>query len=73
MVTLLASKSYPEVLGGVWSKVFVPGGRESPVVKDYRVHGIPSLGLIGPDGKVLAKDLRGEGIKAAVGAALAKK
>jgi hypothetical protein len=39
-------------------------------MKDYGVHGIPSLWLIGPDGKVVAKDLRGEGIKAAVAAAM---
>jgi hypothetical protein len=36
------------------------------------VEGIPSIFLIGPDGKIIAKDLRGENIKATVQAALAK-
>jgi len=33
---------------------------------------IPSLWLIGADGKIIAKDLRGEAIKDAVGKALMK-
>ena len=34
--------------------------------------GIPAIWLIGPDGKVVAKDLRGKGIKQAVARALGK-
>jgi peroxiredoxin/uncharacterized GH25 family protein len=49
---------------GEWSKADVP--------ERYGVHGIPSIWLIGPDGKVVAKDLRGERIKQAVAEALAK-
>lgn len=48
---------------GEWSKTNVP--------ETYGVNGIPSIWLIGPDGKVVAKDLRGPGIKQAVEAALA--
>jgi hypothetical protein len=34
------------------------------------VRGIPSIWLIGPDGKVIAKDLRGAQIKTTVATAL---
>jgi peroxiredoxin len=49
---------------GDWSKTDLPS--------TYGVEGIPSIFLIGPDGKIIAKDLRGEGIKASVERALAK-
>jgi peroxiredoxin len=49
---------------GDWSKTDLPSR--------YGVEGIPSIFLIGPDGKILAKDLRGEAIKSAVERALAK-
>jgi len=45
-------------------------GRTSAVATDYGVSGIPSIWLIGPDGKVLEKYLREERIKAAVAKAL---
>ncbi len=35
-------------------------GPESPVVSAYGATAIPATFLIGPDGKILAKDLRGE-------------
>ena len=44
-----------------WTQAVV--GRESPVSKDYGVRGIPSIFLIGPDGKIVAKDLRGDAIQ----------
>ena len=37
-------------------------GRSSKVQSDYYVSGIPSVFLIGPDGKVVAKNLRGQAI-----------
>jgi hypothetical protein len=43
------------------------------VPERYGEWGIPSIWLIGPDGKVVARDLRGEGIKKAVGAALGRR
>jgi peroxiredoxin len=49
---------------GEWSKSDLPN--------QYGVEGIPSIFLIGPDGKIIAKDLRGENIKATVKRALAK-
>ena len=49
---------------GEWSKSDLPN--------QYGVEGIPSIFLIGPDGKIIAKDLRGENIKATVERMLAK-
>ena len=49
---------------GDWPKAGLPS--------KYGVQGIPSIFLIGPDGKILAKDLRGEAIKSAVEHALGK-
>ena len=49
---------------GDWSKTDLPG--------KYGVEGIPSIFLIGPDGKVLEKNLRGESIKATLEKHLSK-
>jgi len=49
---------------GDWSKTDLPS--------QYGVQGIPSIFLIGPDGKIIARDLRGEDIKATVAANLSK-
>jgi hypothetical protein len=43
------------------------------VPTQYGVQGIPTIFLIGPDGKILARDLRGEDIKRAVEEALSAK
>jgi peroxiredoxin len=47
---------------GEWSKATVPG--------QYGVEGIPAIFLIDPDGKIAARDLRGDAIRQAVGKAL---
>ncbi|MCC6797506.1 MAG: TlpA family protein disulfide reductase [Candidatus Hydrogenedentes bacterium] len=49
---------------GEWSK--------TPVPDAYGVRGIPSIFLIDPDGKIVAKNLRGENIKSEIEKALAK-
>lgn len=49
---------------GDWSKATLPD--------QYGVRGIPEIFLIGPDGKIAARDLRCENIKPAVSKALAK-
>src|ERR1044071_2715941 len=49
---------------GEWAKTDLPA--------QYGVEGIPSIFLIGPDGKVIAKDLRGENIKSTVEHTLSK-
>jgi thiol-disulfide isomerase/thioredoxin len=46
-------------------------GFDVPVCKAYGISAIPSIWLIGPDGNVLAKELRGEEIGAALEKALA--
>ena len=43
---------------GAWS--------DSEVPKQYGVRGIPSIWLIGPDGKIVARDLRGQRLREAV-------
>jgi peroxiredoxin len=47
---------------GEWSKATVPN--------QYGVEGIPSIFLIDPDGKIAARDLRGDAIRQTVGKAL---
>lgn len=45
---------------------------ESPVVASYGATTIPATFLIGPDGRIIAKDLRGQQAKEAVAKALAR-
>jgi thiol-disulfide isomerase/thioredoxin len=72
----LASDKNPEVVQAFrkqpgtpmpWKHAFVGHGKEAdPVLQAYGVRGFPSLFLVGPDGKVLAKgmDLRGAKLEA---------
>jgi thiol-disulfide isomerase/thioredoxin len=53
-----------------WTQGFLGDWAKSKVPPLYGVEGIPSIWLIGPDGKILSKELRGEAIKASVGTAL---
>jgi thiol-disulfide isomerase/thioredoxin len=53
-----------------WIQGFLGKWSDSKVTPLYGVEGIPSIFLIGPDGKIVARDLRGEAIKEAVGNAL---
>jgi hypothetical protein len=55
-----------------WTQGFLGAWSNDKVTQDYGVHGIPAIFLIGPDGKVLATDLRGLRIKEAVALALAR-
>lgn len=55
---------WPQAFLGEWSQARLPN--------EYGVRGIPSIWLIGPDGKVIAKELRGQAIKSAVQQALSK-
>jgi hypothetical protein len=45
-------------------------GAESPIATAYNATAISATFLIGPDGRIIATDLRGEKIKAAVAEAL---
>ena len=66
-----APKKYAEDNNVKWSQGFLGQGTNGQAVMNlYGVRGIPSIWLIGPDGKVIAKDLRGEQIKSAVAMAI---
>jgi hypothetical protein len=54
----------------MWFQGNLPGGWDSPVLKAWGVHGIPSIFLIDPNGRVVAASLRGAAIKDAVSRAL---
>jgi len=53
-----------------WAQGFLGQWSKSAVTPLYGVDGIPSIFLIGPDGKIIARDLREEAISEAVGKAL---
>lgn len=58
--------------GMTWSQVCAPNaGKE--IMKEYQFSGIPYIILIDQDGKIIAKNLRGNQVDAAIDAALAKK
>ena len=54
-----------------WVQGFLGEMQKSPVPDLYGVDGIPAVFLIGPDGKILARDLRGPDMDQAVTEALA--
>ncbi len=53
-----------------YPQIFVPA--EVNATSLYGIQGIPQIMLIGPDGTILKRDLRGEGMKTAVAEALGK-
>ena len=56
-----------------WTQGFLGDWSKADVPARFGVEGIPAIFLIGPDGKIIAKGLRGEEIKAAVQTALENK
>lgn len=54
-----------------WKQGFLGDMSSDKVTGTYGVSGIPAIFLIGPDGKIVARDLRGGKIKEAVTSALA--
>lgn len=56
-----------------WIQGFLGEWSKDNVTKDYAVYGIPSIFLIDPDGRIVALNLRGSAIKAAVASALASR
>lgn len=59
-------KAFAKSNGMTWTQGFLGDWNKATVPNDFGVKGIPSLWLIGPDGKVIAKDLRGEAIEPAI-------
>ncbi|HEY3862505.1 MAG TPA: carboxypeptidase regulatory-like domain-containing protein [Verrucomicrobiae bacterium] len=53
-----------------WIQGFLGKWSDSNVTPLYGVEGIPSIFLIGPDGKIVARDLRGDAIRETVGKAV---
>ena len=68
-----APRQYAEKNGLAWTQAFLGAGDANRAATDFGVDGIPSVWLIGPDGKVVAKNLRGDRIKEAVAGALRAK
>ena len=65
-----APRKFAQRLNIAWTQGFLGDWANDKVTATYGVYGIPSIFLIGPDGKVVATGLRGEKLKEAVGAAL---
>jgi peroxiredoxin len=75
-----APATYTKANGLSWTQVFggpVPQSVRAAPAKDfqnvgetYLIRGIPATFLIGPNGRILARDLRGPALKEAVGKAL---
>jgi len=65
-----APRNYVERNALGWRQAFLGSFGEAKLPTEYGVNGIPSIWLIGPDGNVVAKDLRGEAIKEAIAKAL---
>jgi beta-lactamase regulating signal transducer with metallopeptidase domain/thiol-disulfide isomerase/thioredoxin len=56
--------------GLTWTHGFAAGGFGADVMVSYGVRAIPSTFLIAPDGRILARDLRGAALKEAIAKAL---
>lgn len=66
-----AARSFVKDRGLSWSHAFVGDEAGEKLLEDYGVAGIPATFLIGPDGRLVARDMRGDGIMKAVRKALA--
>jgi thiol-disulfide isomerase/thioredoxin len=63
-------KGYIEANKVGWEQVFLGDWNLDSVTKAFEVDSIPSIWLIGPDGKIIARGLRGSKIKETIAAAL---
>jgi thiol-disulfide isomerase/thioredoxin len=69
-----AVKKFIESQDVRWTQLFLGGWNlKDGVTANYGVYSIPSIFLVGPDGKIVTYGLSGNEIKKAVSAALAKK
>ncbi len=55
-----------------WSQAFLGSGIQGPIPGTFGVVAIPAFVLIGPDGKIVARGMRGADIMKAVAKALGK-
>ena len=65
-------KKFQETRKLPWSQAFLGGGIHGPIPGTFGVRAIPAFVLVGPDGKVVARGMRGDDIKKEVAKALAK-
>lgn len=65
-----APRAFAAKNGTGWTQGFLGEWSRSDVPERFGVNGIPAIFLIGPDGKIVARDLRGDAIKTAVANAL---
>lgn len=63
---------YVATHGMPWTQAYGGKGWDVPAIHAFGVRAIPSIWLIGPDGRIVANELRGEDIEAAVAKALAR-
>lgn len=56
-------KKYVTAKGFKWRQMTAPGLWESDIVKAYGVSALPEMVLIGPDGTIVAEDIRGDELK----------
>ena len=55
-----------------YPQIYVPQNGEYNATELYGIQGIPQIMLFGPDGTIIKRDLRGEGIKKAIEEAMSK-
>jgi peroxiredoxin len=67
-----APRSYAKKAELGWTQGFLGEWDGTKVPERFGVEGIPAIFLLDPNGKIIAKDLRGDAIKAAIQAALKK-
>jgi RNA polymerase sigma factor (sigma-70 family) len=56
-----------------WSQAFLGGGIHGPTPAKFGIRAIPAFVLVDPDGRIVARGMRGDDIKKEVAKALAKK
>lgn len=66
------AKKYVAENGLKWLQGFLGDWSKAAVAEEYGITGIPAELLIDADGKLIAKNLRGEQLKSAVAEALGK-
>jgi thioredoxin-like negative regulator of GroEL len=49
-----------------WPQARIENPRKNPITQRFGVRGIPALFLLGPDGKIVARSLRGKRITSTV-------
>jgi peroxiredoxin len=68
--TLEEVRKYVEENDIPWPQIFTGEESKSGIAKDYRIPGLPWIFLVGPNGRVVANNPRGDKLKSAVHEAL---